>query len=121
MFYICRSKNQKGKKVTEREDIKFDKKKAPSKEISKKKRPVDATKATTRSTAATCIETTSETDAGKIDDDNTLLSIEGDENVPLNPIEQVTDEADECTLSLRKYVYNVSYLCMYVLPMYIFL
>lgn len=104
-FLYCRSKNQKGKKVIERENTKV-KKIAASKVKSEEK---DVVKITSKKRPTTP-KTTMETDVGKQDDDNTLLSNEGEENVPVNPIEQDTDhDAVQSTLSLRKqyiYLYN---------------
>ena len=92
IFMYCRSKNQKGKKVTERENIKVDRKIAASKGTSKEK---DVTKITSKKRPTTPKKTVE-----KEDDNNTLLS---EENVPLNPIEQDTaHDTIQSTLSLRK-------------------
>ena len=108
LCFACRSKNQKGKK-TDSEDIKVDRKKSASKRTSEEKKPVEVTKTTCKTRSTDTMKTTCETDVGK-DDDNTLLSNEGEENVPLNPIEQVTDQdAVQSTLSLRKYLYIIKY------------
>ena len=92
----CRSKNLKSKKVTERENIKVDRKISASKGTLKEK---DVTKITSKKRPTTP-KKTMETDVGKENDDDTLLS---EENVPLNPIEQDTaHDTIQSTLSLRK-------------------
>ena len=115
IWSLCRLKNPKTKKttkVTESSDIKPDKKKGIGsgvQRIYEEKKPnitadqkfAEVTKTTTKKKDVTGIEATNKTDVG--DDDNTLLSNEVEESVPLNPIEQVTDQdAVSSSLSLRE-------------------
>ena len=97
--------------MTEAHDIKPDKTKGIGHAVKKtyeEKKPnittdqksVEITKMNTKKKNVTVLEVTTETGVG---DDNTLLSNDVEESVPLNPIEQVTDhDAVSSSLSLRE-------------------